>query len=703
MIPSFYFLFLKVTISSALPLWLSVFCLAFGVGLSYLLYRKNRTLEEVSRNIRYLLFSLRALYLSILAFLLLSPFVLSLDPVVEKPLLIFGQDRSASISYSTDSNTLNSYGLERDAFLKKVEENFEVKYYDFGEKVNLNEGSDLYEQRTTDISSFLKEVKLGYENRNVALMVLASDGLYNRGENPIYTSSNLPFPLYSLALGDTAQRKDLWVEEVKHNKIAFVENSFEVEVEIAASLLQNSSARVRILQDGAVLSNKTVRISRSDFISKLSFEILAKEVGLHRYEVEILPLDDEVSIENNNRYFFVEVLEGRQEILILTNSPHPDVSALVSAINTGKNFRAISSNVKSFNGNFKDYDLVILNQVPSIYDRNSRIEDRIGDIPRLYILGKASNIRKFEAMDVGIKLTRFKNQFNESTPLLNADFHFFSINNENVKSIMEFPPLISPFAEYEISNNDQNLFYQKIGNVETQYPLWSFVEDNGRKDGIIAGEGLWRWRLFDHRLNGSTHLFDELIKKTVQYLSLREDKSRFRVNAEPSYFENNNVVISAEYYDKTYELNNEFEADLILFDESGNEFNFEFLRNQDTYMTDLGNLDVGEYRWKANLNDGSSIFTREGEFSIKPLQLENTKLQADHAFLFNLATKTGGNLIYPEDLKELAVEIEENPKFKPLLHYNERMKDLISFAILFVVLLLLLSAEWFIRKYLGLN
>ncbi len=696
-------MFLKITVSSALPLWMTLFCLIFGLGISYLLYRNDRNLQEVDKRIRYLLFGIRSLYLSIISFLLISPFILSLDPVVEKPLLIFGQDRSSSISYALDSNSISVYSEQRDQFLEKANENFEVKFYDFGERINLNEGLDKYNQRTTNISEFLREIKLGYENRNVALMVMASDGLYNRGENPVYSSSDLPFPLYSLALGDTSQRKDLWIEEVNHNKIAFVENTFEVNVEIAASLFQNSSAEIRIKEDEMLISKKSIQITKPDQVTNLSFEILASKVGLHRYEVEIEEVEDEVSFENNSRYFFIEVLEGRQEILVLSVSPHPDVASIVSAINTGKNFRATSSTVKDFDGNFKKYDLVILNQVPSLYDRSSRIEDRIGDIPRLYILGKASNIQKFSSMDIGIELTRFKNQFNESTPYLNKDFHFFSVSNENLNSISEFPPLISPFSEYEMSKSAQTLFYQRIGNVETMYPLWSFVEEKGRKDGLIAGEGLWRWRLFDHRLNGSTKLFDELIKKTVQYLSLREDKSRFRVNAEPSYFENNGVVISAEYYDKTYELNNQFDAELILFDESGNEFNFEFLRNQDTYLADLGNLEVGEYSWKAILNDGSNLYERDGQFSIKPLQLENTKLQADHSFLFNLATKTGGELIYPEDLGKLSAEIEENPRFKPLLHYNERMKDLISFPFLFFLLLVLLTSEWLIRKLLGLS
>ena len=51
----------------------------------------------------------------------------------------------------------------------------------------------------------------------------------------------------------------------------------------------------------------------------------------------------------------------------------------------------------------------------------------------------------------------------------------------------------------------------------------------------------------------------------------------------------------------------------------------------------------------------------------------------------------------------LSDEILNEQKFKPVLHYNERMKVLISFPWLFVLVLIMFSTEWFVRKWLGLN
>ena len=693
----------EISVSSQYPLWLTLFCLAFGFGLSYFLYRRSRIFEEISDRIRYVLLILRGSYLSVLAFLLISPFVLSRDPEVEKPLLVLGLDNSSSVAHLSDSAALNALDDEIRSFREKLEDRFEIRQFHYGEDVVFGREKSDYADRTTDMSMFYDDVRNKYENRNVALMVLTSDGQYNRGQNPLYYSAPMPFQVHYVALGDTIPRKDLWLGKVRHNRIAFLGNTFEIEVEVGASLLENESSRLQILSNGKSYAEKNLTITNNDFQQKISFEIPADEVGLQRYEVFCQPVEGEVSEANNRKFIYVEVLEGRQEILILTAAPHPDVAAMMSAINTSKNFRARSSTILKFNGNFSDFDLLILNQLPTNLRSKGQLSDEARNIPKLFLLGAGSDIRSFNDWSAGLKIQSFRNQYNEAFPQKNEAFQFFSIDADNAESIAEFPPLKVPFANFIQQGNLNAMYFQKIGKVETEYPLIAFHEQEGEKQGIILGEGIWRWRLYDKRLNGSTEVFDELIQKMVQYLSLREDRSRFRVDVEPSYFENTQVVIGAEYYDKTYELNNDFDARLSLKNEDGETFEFAFLRHRDSYRADLGRLESGEYTWHAELNDGERSYTKEGEFRIKALQLEMNQLQADHSFLYNLAQKQGGSLLYPGQLDQFADEVLKEDKFKPVLHYKERMRELISFPWLLVVFILLFSSEWFIRKWLGLS
>jgi hypothetical protein len=395
-------------------------------------------------------------------------------------------------------------------------------------------------------------------------------------------------------------------------------------------------------------------------------------------------------------------MEGQRKVLILSNSPHPDVSALMAAINNSKHYKATSTLLKDFNGDMSGVDLLILNQIPSLKKGGKMFKIENKDIPRLYILGKNTSVNDFNNLQTGLKLNRFKGQFNEVTAVVNNDFQYFALDKE-VAVFEEFPPLNSPFAQYESNAKGISMFKQRIGKVPTEFPLFVFYETDGIKTGIITGEGMWRWRLFNYRLKASLNSFDETVQKIVQYLSLKEDRSRFKVDMEPSYFENNSVLVKAEFYDKAYELNNENEARLTLKNEAGELFEYIFLKSQRTYSLDLGKLSSGEYTWRASLNDGLSNFEKSGRISIKALQLELNKLRADHTMLYNLSAKNGGEMIYASDLQDFADKILNEKKYKPILHYNERMKELISLKWLFVVLLLFFCTEWFIRKWMGLN
>ena len=59
----------------------------------------------------------------------------------------------------------------------------------------------------TDLDGLLTGIKEGYDGRNLAGVVLVSDGIVNQGRSPVYSEFN--FPIYGVAVGDTVPKKDL--------------------------------------------------------------------------------------------------------------------------------------------------------------------------------------------------------------------------------------------------------------------------------------------------------------------------------------------------------------------------------------------------------------------------------------------------------------------------------------------------------------
>ena len=69
-------------------------CLALGIAYAFILYGSSNNLN---RSLRNLLFGLRAIFISIIAFLLVAPLVKTINRTIEKPVILIAQDNSSSI------------------------------------------------------------------------------------------------------------------------------------------------------------------------------------------------------------------------------------------------------------------------------------------------------------------------------------------------------------------------------------------------------------------------------------------------------------------------------------------------------------------------------------------------------------------------------------------------------------------------------
>ena len=57
------------------------------------------------------------------------------------------------------------------------------------------------------IINLFQDMNSRFANQHIAALVLSSDGLYNRGNNPLYEEMN--YPVYTIAQGDTSFSKDV--------------------------------------------------------------------------------------------------------------------------------------------------------------------------------------------------------------------------------------------------------------------------------------------------------------------------------------------------------------------------------------------------------------------------------------------------------------------------------------------------------------
>lgn len=700
---------MKFSIVTDYPLIFIIFCVLLAGSYAFFLYRNDRSLTEIKKWQIYMLATFRFLTVFILSFLLLGPMIKTISKTIENPIIIFAQDNSKSVIINKDSTFYrNEYKEKIKNFIQKFSSDYILTEYLFGE--NLRKGNQIdFSDKMTDFSDFFGELENKYSNRNVGALIIASDGIYNKGRSPLYASGNFRFPVYTVALGDTGLQKDAVLTQVKANKIAFLGNTFPLQVYFEAYQLKGKNTMLEVLHNGTVVFSKELTINKQNFSQIVDIELEAKAKGIQRYILKVKTIKGEVNLINNRKDIIIDIIDSKQKILILAHSPHPDIGAIKRILETNPNYEVEFFPVSSFIGAIEKYNLIIFHQLPSVDYSITNLLSKWSktEIPGLFINGTQTDLRKFNAINLGVKIEQQKKSYDESQAFYNSKFTFFELNNDIQTIIKQAPPLICPFGNYNVSNTASVLLYQKIKNVETQTPFMIFNRLEGEKTqkiAVITGEGIWKWKLYNYRQNQNHNEFNSLITKTIQYLSLKVKKENFSVHVKKVMNENEMIIFEAEVYNESFEPIDDAVVSLEITNKNGQTFDFVFAKDKfetKTYSINAGTFPVGDYTYKAQTQVGEKFYEKTGRFSVIPIDLEVIHTIANHKILYQIAEKFDGKMVPIAALNDLHTEIENNPNIAPISYIDKSLKDLIHLKWIFFVLLTLLSLEWFWRKFHG--
>jgi hypothetical protein len=679
-------------------------CIAIGALFTYLLYKNSSFAKDLPKSLFYTVTAARFLLITFLSFLLLGPMLKVVSREVERPIVIIAIDQSKSMANSKDSAavmaTVNSFIEKSKADLPEA---FDLKFISFGDHVreNTNEG---FKDKATDFSLLYDEIDIKFANRNVGAIVIASDGIYNEGSNPVYGPDRIKVPIYTLAFGDTTLRKDAAIAKVSLNKVALLGNSFPMEVSLDAKQCSGSNVTLTVAEDtSTILFTKSVSVSSNDFRMNVPLFLDAKKKGISRYRVSISKLDGEVTYLNNTTDVFINIIENKQKVLILTAAPNPDIAALKSAIESSINYEVVTKSATEFNGRVSDYNLCILHGLPSRANTSTTLIDNLKNagVPLWFILSANTDINTLNNLGVGLQVANNRGGVQDVYPHFSNGFSLFTFSDLLSNKINEWPPLNSPFGVYTLRAGASSLLNQKIGSISTNQPLMAFNEQGNFKSVVLGGEGLWRWSLADYNANGNHDLINELILKTVQYLSVKDDKSPFKVTVKNAFKENEAVVFDAELYNESGQLTNQPEAKITITDENKKQFPYVFSRTEKAYTLNIGQFPVGKYTYKAEVKLGDMLFNRSGEFSVNALQLETVNTVANHQLLNSISVRSGGKMFIDDKYQDLIDGLKKQEDLKPMSFTRKKMEDMVDFTWVFVTLILLVTTEWFIRKRSG--
>lgn len=684
------------------PLFI-ILCLVIGVFYAGLQYQK---MGPWGSAIKKVLFALRSILVTLICIFLVSPILKQIINETEKSSYVIAIDNSISLTQFRSEEQIQKLLASVEIQANQlVEMGYEVEWRDLNGVTELAKLT--FDNESTNLASFLESIQTEYEGRNLGGVLLVSDGIYNQGMSPAF--ADYGFEINAVGIGDTLAKPDLLINTVLFNRLSYQGNKFPISVQYSQQGFDNQQATLTLSNGPEILTQKTIKLPPEGQLAEEKFFVDAKESGFQRYQISISRKPNEQTYDNNSQAAFVEIVDGQESIALIAKSPHPDIKALRSAIESNANYdfqQFVMSNSKDLErlkSSGKKFDLVIYHQLPDGNNSSNAVINELQElgISSLYIYGSQNDLGQFNNTNDLVTIDAASGEFDQITAAFNSAFESFKLSDELQSSFDQFPPLTVPFGKYVAQADASTLLFQRVGNITTTRPLLSVKVVEDIKRSVFTGQGIWKWKLTDFANNGNNDLFNELITKLVQYLSTKDDKRKFKVYPlKNEYNTRESIVFETQIYNDLYEEIYGNQIQLRLVNQDREAFDYDYVTSPSNTQYTVTGLEEGVYTYKASTTLNGSIEEVGGEIIVKQLQLESQGLVADLALLRKLASGTGGKFV-PENTVDQLDTILGRKEAQGIIHSREKLLPFINLEWILVLLLILLSTEWFIRKYHG--
>lgn len=666
--------------------------LAGIIALSIALFQYKYKVKQQSK-LNFVFAFLRFITIFSILLLLINPKFEKVNYYNEKPNLVIAVDDSESIPFlKQEEKVENLLELLSNDF--RLKDKFNIDLYKFGKNTETLDSIG-FSEKQTNISSLFSNLSQVYKSSN-APMLLVSDGNQTLGSDYEFSSSKYEHPIFPVILGDTITYSDLKIQQLNVNKYAYLKNKFPVETILVYNGNKSISSQFIVTLGNSTVFSKTLDFSKDNNSQVVNFTLPANSVGVRSYRAQIRPLDSEKNTTNNFKEFAIEVIDQKTNVAIVSDIIHPDLGALKKAIETNEQRSVSILKPNEYISKSNDFQLVMLYQPNNKFNNVFDEIERVGT-NKFIIAGTQTRWSMLNTKQENFKQT-ITNQFEEYQPSLNTNYANFIINDIDFNS---FPPLDSEFGEVEFNTTNDVILYKTVNGITTEESLLSTFETGNKREALLLGENLWKWRAQSYLNQNTFNKFDDFIGKLIQYLASNKRKSRLNLNYESFYDGSTDVKISAQYFNKNYEFDSKGSLTITLKNKETEATTAQpLILKNNFYETDLSNLPAGEYAFTVSANNGES--TRSGAIKILDYNVEQQFLNANVTKLQQLATNTNASSYFIDATNTLIDNLISDPRFATIQKSNKNIVPLIDFKFLLGLIALSLAIEWFLRKFNGL-
>ncbi len=703
---------------------LALYILLLGVTLAFAVWSYRRT-PHLKRYQRLLLTLLRGGTFGLLVTLLADPLLVRTKRQQVPAELAVLIDDSASLPLAVrDTSRRLAQRLQQtipwDAF-----RSVRLHLYRFGATLQpLSAASDLadslhFRQIRTNLTRAIQEVQ--QRHPQLRAIVLISDGQFNEGPSPIYEAERLGMPVFTVAVGDTNRPRDLWIDRIETNTIAYVRSRLPVTAYLQARGFPQTEVTVALEVNGREIRRQHHVLAAPEVQTAISFTYEPQRPGLYQIGVRVYPVVGEFSTDNNRESVTVRVLERRRRLLLIGAAPDPDLAMLQRLLARNTDLEVVTRvqrDARRFYGGplpdtLETFDLIILAGYPG-QDANpidlQRVADAAQRVPILFLLNPYhTDLQRLRVLTEALPARpdqilpgRVTVAFQLSPAT--RTHTLLDLPGGIPNALDQLPPLRTRRTTWTIAPDARLLATGQPEDGGAPVPLLLVQERSGHRRAALLGSGVWRWSNPPAAFDELRIFWEALLENLVQWLTAPVNSQRVRIWPERETFgEDEPVRLLAEVYDERLApvANAVVTVEVWSADSTHYPFRMESTGNGRYYLR-IDQLPQGLYRYQGEARREKELLGRDsGYFAVGMSTLELKTPWADYALLRQLARRTQGHFFTLENASRLPDVLHRRGLLIPedtWIQTEWRLR--MTWPPLFLIILLL-AAEWVLRKRFG--
>ena len=686
-----------------------VIILLIAASVLFAIWYYRDTVPPVSGLKKWTLVSLRTAALALLLICLAEPVIKLLSTITKKSLTAVLFDTSSSMDKIHDSqrkkdaldvlNTIRSHLGDEGVYFA----------FDTGFR-NLKQGEVDFSGSGTDMLNALTQAG---NQEDVSSIILISDGRWNLGGDP--SGSGLPYeiPVHTVTAGSDEAVTDVAINNISVAQVGHEGEYFPVEIVISSTREIPEPFPVEIIENNRIAASGTVSLADRT-MAKTSLDIPLSGHGDHMFTALIKPVDD-VYTENNARFFNVHVVKSSFRILVAADKPSADLAFIRRAIENENAFNLEIIVDKGTAGDFKvpfpddlsGYDaLVLLNWFGSALtpQKAETVKKWVSEGGGLWILGSSLPGAGAEIINTILPV-----QFSISADIRDSNFyielsetgstHFIASEaggSENFWNIL--PPLSSILPVSRVTSDGNILANAVMSEGSRALPAIITGKYGSGKTLVMPLSGIWRWQLMMEGAEKGGSFFSHFVKGAVNWLTSETETSPLSVTMDKAvYLGGQEIKFEARLYDNVYSPVSGAEITLSIDNNPSSKILLKETLPA-VYTGTLKGPEAGMHRYSAVAYlDGKHFSKSSDTFMVENFSLEMLDPEPNPELMGIVSYRTGGISVSPSGIDSILTRIKPET-------ITERYENTYNFhmnPILPLLIILILTIEWSIRKYRG--